>query len=165
MTITDSNIKIYRCQVWTEGDSHGGDIDINNEIISGADQNIFDDVTDDEMNNGVYAWDIYAYRKIYIKNLNTETWVDIKTWIYQKTDATNDEVEIALETNNNNTVWEVKEGGTNPLIFTRPYTRDAGLVIPNLAQNAYQGIWLRRIVSPGGTTYEENSFKLIYEGI
>ena len=45
-------IKFYRCQTWAEGSTHGGDIDLNAEITTATDQNIFDDVTDNERESG-----------------------------------------------------------------------------------------------------------------
>ena len=82
-------IKFYECATWTEGNAHGGDIDTGDEITSGADQNVFDDVSDAERVAGDTE-----YRKIFIRNENTGTWAAVKAWILQFTLAADDEVHI-----------------------------------------------------------------------
>lgn len=89
MAIQASLIKWYQCATWNEGDSHGGDIDTGNEITSGVDQNIFDDVTNDERVAGDTD-----YRKIYIRNENADSWNSVKCWISQFTDSADDEISV-----------------------------------------------------------------------
>lgn len=152
MAILATNIKWYQCTVWTEGDTHGGDIDVGNEITSGIDQNIFDDVSDAER----VAGDI-DYRKIYIKNLNTDTWNAVKNWLSTIPDNTT--VAIALGTTSD-VESEVKTGGTAPLTYVAPTTKAHAdvLTIGNLAQNAYQAIWIKRTVSAGAGGETADSF-------
>ncbi|WP_305064618.1 hypothetical protein [Methanococcoides sp.] len=68
MAIDPALIKWYQCLTWTEGSTHGGDIDTGNEITSGADQNIFDDVSNAQRIAGVTE-----YRKIFIRNEYADT--------------------------------------------------------------------------------------------
>lgn len=98
-------IKFYQCITWAEGDAHGGDIDVANEITSGADQNIFDDVSDAEREAGDTE-----YRKIFIKNTNVGTWAAVKAWISQFTLAVDDEVHILRSGR--------KSTGSNPTALT-----------------------------------------------
>lgn len=130
MAISAASIKWYQCRTWTEGATHGGDIDTGNEITSGADQNIFDDVTNDERVAGDTE-----YRKIFIRNENADTWNAVKLWIESNTPATNDTVSIALGTNAGTQTSE----GTG-LTYVTPTSKvhvDV-LTVGDLAQNAYQ---------------------------
>lgn len=155
MAILAASIKFYQGAVWAEGDTHGGDIDIASEITSGADQNIFDDVTNAERVAGDTE-----YRKIYIRNENADTWNAVKAWIYAFTAATNDEITIKLGTNAGvKSVEGVAAGYVSP---------DAKghvdvLSIGNLINNAYASIWIKRVVSAAGDGYTENSFEIAAE--
>ena len=91
MAIDTALIKFFKCAVFTEGDGHGGDIDLGQEITSGVDQNLFDDVTNQERIEGDTE-----YRKFFIRNENVDTWNAIKSWINENTPATNDQVSILL---------------------------------------------------------------------
>jgi len=153
--ITTANIKFYQCATWAEGDTHGGDIDIGNEITSGADENIFDDVENAERVAGDTE-----YRKIYVRNENAEAWEAVKAWIDTFTAATNDEISIKLGTNAGVKSVEGVAAG-----YVSPDAKGHGdvLSIGDLAQNAYQSIWIKRIVSAAGSGYTDNTFKLACE--
>lgn len=155
MAIVAANIKWYQCSVWGEGDTHGGDIDTGNEITSGADQNIFDDVTNAERVAGDTE-----YRKIYIRNENADTWNAVKAWIDTFTVASNDEISIKLGTNAG--VQSV-EGVAAGYVSPDSKAHADVLSIGNLAQNAYQSIWIKRVVTAAGDGYTANSFKLAAE--
>lgn len=155
MAIVEANIKIYQCTVWAEGSSHGGDIDTGNEITSGVDQNIFDDVSNAERVSGDTE-----YRKIYIRNENADTWSAVKCWISQFTPATNDEITIKLGTNAG--VQSV-EGVAAGYVSPNSKTHSDVLNVSDLTQNAYQSIWIKRIVTAAGDGYTENSFKIAAE--
>ena len=155
MGLSPSNIKFYQCTTWAEGGSHGGDIDLANEITSGADQNIFDDVSNAERVAGDTE-----YRKIFVKNENTDTWAAVKLWIESFTPATNDEVSIKLGTNAGVQSVEGVAAG-----YVSPDSKSHGdvLNIGDLAQNAYKAIWIKRIVSAAGDGYTANAFTLTLE--
>lgn len=155
MALAVASIKWYQCAVWAEGDAHGGDIDIANEITTGADENIFDDVSNAERVAGDTE-----YRKIYIKNENADTWEAVKLWIDTFTAAANDEISIKLGTNAGvKSVEGVAAGYVSP---DSKVHADV-LTIGDLAQNAYQSIWIKRIVSAAGDGYTDNTFKLATE--
>lgn len=88
MTVKASLIKFYQCAVWAEGVAHGGAIGAV-EISSGALNNIFDDISDAERVAGDTD-----YRKVYVKNLNADTWAAVKAWISQLTESEDDEITI-----------------------------------------------------------------------
>lgn len=155
MAVLAANIKFYQCATWAEGDTHGGDIDTGSEITSGADQNVFDDVTDAER----FAGDT-EYRKIYIRNENADAWNAVKAWIDTFTPATNDEITVKLGTNAGVQSVEGVAGG-----YVSPDSKAHGdvLSIGNLAQNAYQSVWIKRVVTAAGDGYTTNNFKLAFE--
>jgi len=159
MAILASNIKFYQCLVQTEGDSHGGDIDLANVITSGIDGNIFDDVSNQERIDGKTE-----YRKIFIRNENSgdgSDWETIKAWISQFTPADNDEIWMTVEGNNNDTQLNAKSYTS----WVQPDTKSHAdvLDIGTLQTNEYYHVWLKRIVTPGGAGYSGNNFKLTFE--
>lgn len=155
MAIELVNLKYYQCLVWSEGTTHGGDIDTANEIVSGQDQNIFDDVSNDERVAGDTE-----YRKIFIRNENADTWQAVKAWIAAFTPATNDEISVKLGTDAGvQSVEGVAAGYVSP---SSKVHADV-LSIGDLAQNAYQAIWIRRIVDVGGAGYTGNTFTIACE--
>ena len=155
MALSAASIKFYQCTVWAEGDTHGGDIDTGSEITSGADQNIFDDVTNTERDAGDTE-----YRKIFIRNENADTWNAVKAWIDTFTAASNDEITIKLGTNAGVQSVEGVAAG-----YVSPDSKVHGdvLSVGDLAQNAYKAVWIKRVVSAGGDGYTENTFKLAFE--
>lgn len=155
MAIDIANLKFYRCATWAEGDSHGGDIDTGNEITSGQDQNIFDDVADAERAAGAVE-----YRKIFVRNENVDTWEGVKAWIAAFTPAANDEIAIKLGTNAGvQSVEGVAAGYVSPNAKDHADVLDIG----DLAANAYQAIWIRRTVTAGGSGYSGNTFTIACE--
>lgn len=155
MAILMANIKFYQCTVWNEGDTHGGDIDTGSEITSGADQNIFDDVSDAERVAGDTE-----YRKIYVRNENADTWEAVKAWISQFTLASNDEISIKLGTPSGvQSVEGVAAGYVSPDSKSHADVLSVG----DLAQNAYKAIWIKRVVAAAGDGYTDNTFELTFE--
>lgn len=85
-----SKIVVYQSRFWTEGDDHGGDIDLAHEIsMDKIINNIFDDVADSERVSGDTE-----YRKIFVRNENLQNWADVKAWIDQFTLSADDEITI-----------------------------------------------------------------------
>jgi len=155
MAILAANIKFYQCTTWTEGDSHGGDINLSNEITTGVGNNIFDDVSDAERVAGDTE-----YRKIFIRNENADTWAAVKAWISSFTLATNDEISIALGTPSG-----TQSGEATGLTYYSPDSKGHAdvLSVGDLAQNAYKAIWIKRVVTALGDGYTENAFTLAFE--
>lgn len=155
MAVAAASIKFYQCATWAEGDTHGGDIDTGSEIASGADQNVFDDVSDAERVAGGTE-----YRKIYIRNENADTWNAVKLWVDTFTPATNDEITIKLGTDAGVKSVEGVAAG-----YVSPDAKGHGdvLTVGDLAQNAYQSVWIKRVVSAAGAGYTTNNFKLAFE--
>ncbi|WP_135612760.1 hypothetical protein [Methanococcoides sp. AM1] len=139
MSITEANIKIYQCTTWTEGGTHGGAINTAAEITSGADQNIFDDVTDAQRVAG--ATD---YRKIYVRNENADTWNAVKSWIETIPSNANTTISIAAATSAG--VQSVE--GVGATYYTPDTKGHANAIsIGDLIQNASGAIWIKRVVA------------------
>ena len=159
MAIDPANIKLYQCATWTEGASHGGAINTGAQITDASSNNIFDDVSDAERVAGVIATDDNAYRKIFIRNENADTWNSVKCWISQVTGATNDEVHIVAASGAD--IASTAKGYT----YVTPTSKVHAdvLNLGNIAQNASVGIWVQRLVSAAGSGYTDNTFKLAFE--
>jgi len=231
MTFDEKNLKVYQCAFWNEGDDHGGDIDLANEIsISKIEQNIFDDVTDAERVAGDTD-----YRKIFVRNENAETWAAIKAWISQFTLSADDEISVVLGGTKSKASTPVAVTGTvefalttaivgtgtafltecavgekiynvtndvesdakaiasitddthltlasayagttgtgktanvagiDQSTFVSPSSKAHGdvLSLGDLAENAYKGIWIKRVVNASSSGYDNNQFALKFE--
>ena len=103
-----SNIVVYQSRFWTEGDDHGGDIDLAHEIsMDKIINNIFDDVADSERVSGDTE-----YRKIFVRNENLQNWADVKAWIDQFTLSADDEITILAGGSKSKTSTPVALTGT-----------------------------------------------------
>jgi hypothetical protein len=149
-TITEANLKLYQCATWAEGSSHGGDISAT-EIASSGDKIIFDDVSDAQRQAGVTE-----YRKVYFKNLNTDS-VNIKCWIATQYTATNETISIALAQSTSDT-----QSAASGYTYVTPTAIDHADVLDcgTLAQNAYKGVWIKRVVSASGNGYAVDTMAL-----
>jgi hypothetical protein len=148
--ILASNFKLFQCTTWAEGTSHGGDISAT-EIAASGDQIIFDDVTDAQRVSGVTE-----YRKVYFKNLNADT-VSIKAWISNQYDATNETITVALAVSTSDT-----QSAASAYTYYSPdsIVHANALDCGSLAQNAYKGVWIKRVVSAGGNGYAVDTMAL-----
>ena len=231
MSFEEKNIKAFQCAFWNEGNDHGGDIDLANEIsLSKIEQNIFDDVSDAERVAGDTD-----YRKIFLRNENAETWAAVKAWISQFTLSTDDEITVLLggtKSKESSTVGltgtvtfalttaivgsgtvfttELAVGekiynatndaegdakaiasieddthltlsasyagttgagkvanlaGIDQCTFVSPNSKTHGdvLLLSDLAENVYKGIWIKRVVGAASSGYDNNQFALKFE--
>lgn len=171
MAIESSLLKLYQCTTWAEGDTHGGAISATEITDIGdacAKNIIFDDITDAQRSAGQASSDGTAYRLVYIKNTNVETWTNVKVWIDSNTldsngdPITTDDMQIAID-NNGRTALQIKPGGANELTFSAPTNKGTGLTIGNLAQNESYGVWIRRVVDAAGYGYTGDWSRLSFE--
>lgn len=89
MTVLAENLKWYKCLTWAEGTTHGGGIDTSAPITDNSPENIFDNVSDAERVDGDTE-----YRKIFLRNENSDSYTSVKAWIDANTPATNTHVTI-----------------------------------------------------------------------
>jgi len=153
MALSAENIKFYACSNWSaEDETHGGTIDLGNEIPASGINNIFDDVSDNERQEGDVEW-----RKIYIRNENDQAWENVKCWIEQNTPAENDEIYISASGTNNDT-WATASGYNfvKPSGLDDPDVQELGTLEPS----GYHHLWIKRVVTAGGGGYANNSFQI-----
>ena len=151
MALLAENIKFYQCLNWNvEDETHGGDIDLSAEIPASGVNNVFDNVSDEERENGDVEW-----RKISIRNENDQAWENVKCWIEQNTPAPNDEIYISASGTNDDT-WATASGYNfvQPSGIDDPNVQDIGTLEPS----GYHHLWIKRVVTAGGGGYANNNF-------
>jgi len=155
MAVDSDNLNFYECLTWTEGATHGGDINLANKIITDTFENIFDSVTDSERIAGDTE-----YRKIYIRNDNVgddPEWMYVRCWISQFTLSDDDEIYITSEGDNSDTQADaVAYAWVQPDNITHVDVLNLG----NLDTLEYHHIWIKRVVGALSGAYPSNSFTL-----
>lgn len=147
--INDLSIKWYQCETWTEGDNHGGDIDIDSEIISDQLENIFDDVMDAERTSGKTE-----YRKIYVK-LQDNVLYNAKLWIDQFTPNPDDEISISASGTNEDTQEDAEAYN-----YISPTSFANSIDLGHIEPSGYRPVWIKRVVQPYAVPWHHNTFKL-----
>ena len=167
MPITTGDIE-YRLSGGTNNTdpdaSIGGGISTTT-ITTGIDNNLWDDVTGDEANNGSIE-----YRCFYIINTHaTITWRSVKVWIQTLTTSLNDELDIGVAPEGTNGTAELIGDEVTPpatVSFVRPTnkTHSDSLSIGDLAPSEYFPIWTRRTVDSLASAKNANSGTIRAEG-
>jgi len=137
----------FRCSDYGEI-THGGSIDLNAQIIDGRDENVFDDVSVQEL----IAGDV-EYRKIFVRNGDTDDWPQLRLFFAKNTIFTGDTIACALGTDTD-TLTEAQNYS-----YTEPADYSSGLAF-DLPAGSAQAIWLRRTVTAGETGLRANYFQL-----
>lgn len=160
MPINVQNIKFYHPLNKTEGDtSYGGDINLADEIINDALENIFDNVTDQERIEGDTE-----YRKIFVYNHNTgegSSWLNVKAWIYVNTLSPHDTIYIAKAIlSPPDTLYEAQNYTYyQPDAIDHPDVLNMG----TLLTDQKFAVWIKRIVQPASEKYMANKFRLAFK--
>ncbi len=131
--------------------------------IANATEKVFDNVSALESLNG----DI-EYRCLYVKNTNgTDTAFDVRLWVKSQPVGP-DELDIALDTGGKNVTaigpLSNEEDGTallTGLVWSRPSTQSAGLLLGNMSPGDEYAFWIRRTVAAETTQKEPNDFSAI----
>jgi len=170
LPITSSDIKWYLSGGQDNDDpnqSLGGQIS-NTEIQDGQLNNLWDDVSGEEAENGDTE-----YRCIYVKNTHSSlTLKNAVVWISQETLSEDDEVDIGLDPAgvgdgiNTGVATTIPNESTAPsgVTFSHPTSKASGLSIGDIPAGQCQAIWIRRTVNTGASAYNNNSYKLKIEG-
>ena len=170
MPIQSSDIKWYLSGGADNTDpnaSLGGAIS-NTEIQDGVLNNLWDDVSGEESQNG----DV-EYRCIYVKNTHGSlTLQNAVIWISELTLSADDEVDIGLDPagvgdgSNTGVATSVPDESTAPsgVTFSRPTDKSSGLSIGDLGPGECIAVWIRRTVNSGASAYNSNEYKLKVEG-
>lgn len=80
MAITEANLKKYHSATNSDADANGGAVDTASGITSGSNGNIIPAITNSERVSGVTK-----YRKIFLRNENTDAYNGVKAWISANT--------------------------------------------------------------------------------
>lgn len=144
-------LKLYKCLIWVDDSTHGGDIDIDGELSLPL-IGIFDDVTDGERTAGATA-----YRKVWVKNPYPMTILTLKAWFVHNTRSPNDTVSINAADGTTSDTAVQAAGYT----FVAPATEGAAATFPsNIAPYAAVPLWLKRVVDAASDPYTKNQFRL-----
>lgn len=155
--ISAANLKFYES---TTGPNRGGTINVGAEVNPAT---LFDAVTGDEALAGEDE-----YRGIFFKNTdaNAGGLQNAVLWVETQTPG-GDSVTIAPCDEGASAAMEtIADFFTPPSgpTFAACANKGAGLSLGTLAQNAYFGIWIKRIVPASCAAYNANSFVLKVEG-
>lgn len=124
---------------------------------------LFDDVTGDQASSGHTD-----YRCIYIKNEDADTLSTSKLWIQTNTASADTAITIGLDLAGvSATADTIADETTAPdpaVTFSTAVDKANGLAVGNLAQNAYYGIWIKRVVGSSAAAVTGDTFTLKIEG-
>jgi hypothetical protein len=118
-------------------------------ITTAVANNLWDDVTGAQSASGVTE-----HRAIYVKNNHgTLTWQSVVFWIDSQVSPAGSSFDVALASEAVNAPIVQTLGGESSVpsgvTFTTPTSKGTGLSIGNMAAQAFKGLWIRRVVSPG----------------
>lgn len=124
---------------------------------------LFDDVTGDQASSGHTD-----YRCIYIMNEDADTLSNAKLWIQSNTASADTAITIGLDLAGvSATADTIADENTAPdpaVTFSTAVDKANGLSVGNLAQNAYYGIWIKRVVGSSAAAVTGDTFTLKIEG-
>jgi len=146
-SVDPSKLKFYKCLTWTEGEDHGGGIDLKSPLTSG---DIFDNISDSERDAGDTE-----YRKIFIRNENLAILYNTRVWISQNTPASADEISVCASGTDSDIQQDASQYN-----YISPSGYANGCHLGALGPYEYRPIWIRRIVIAGGEGYKDNSFEI-----
>ena len=118
------------------------------EVTDNTLNNLFDDVTGDEHTAG----DI-EYRAFYFKNASAETGSNAKIWIESNTTATDDTIEIGIESASGSPIQTISDESTAPIgiSFSTANGQINALTIGTMTAGTVYGVWVKRTVTAGST--------------
>lgn len=137
--------------------SLGGAIS-NTEIFNDVLENIFDNVTKVEADNG-----LTDYRCIYVKNIGNEIWKNATVFLQQQSLSEDDTVQFGVGTSAINGVEQTIPNDTTAptgVNGSNSNTLNNGFLLGDLAPGSHKAIWLARGVDVGASTYKRNKFVL-----
>lgn len=120
-------------------------------IVSGATDNLFDDVAGAEAQVGDAE-----FRAFYVRNKHsTLTWQLPVYWIASQVSPAGSSFDIALASEGVSfpIAQTLSDEGSVPtgVTFTSPLSKSTGLQIANVPPGGYKGLWIRRTVAAGAS--------------
>jgi hypothetical protein len=173
--ILSNEIKFYKSSFGSgPKGSLGGSIDLNQEIVNGSLENLFDNVTPEEAEEGKTE-----YRCIYVKNTNAiDTLLNSKIFIDSNTSSGSTNIKIGLgiapigsaEPNiqdESDSTGKFNPGGElGDVDFQTAPEISSALLIGDLVEDGpgYKSIWIQRIVSPDAEAAASDSAIITVRG-
>lgn len=145
--------------------SLGGARSTTTQLVDNTGANLFPDAAGTETLAGSSS-----YLCLFVRNENgTVTFQNVRFYVSQLTDSTEDEITIAIGSVAKNTteitVATINTAPAGGITFSGPTTYAGGLVIPDLAPNDYFPIWFKRVINANLVTpLAANSFKFDVDG-
>lgn len=146
-----------------------GEYRTSNEITSGVDNNLFDDVSGDEASAGDIEYRAIAFHN----NHGSLPLTSVVTWIEVDTGNVDDDISFAGETPSDETngyIQDIADEGTAPtaVTFSDATTKGTGQDCPNASNEVgsgkWFGIWLRRDIGVGAAAKTAEAVTIRVEG-
>jgi hypothetical protein len=132
-------------------------------LITGALNDLFDDVSGDEGASGDTE-----YRCMFVENSNGSlTWQTVLAWILTESASADSEYAIGLDPAGvGAAATTIANESTAPagVTFSRPLSKGAGLPIGDIPSGSFQAIWVRRVISPGAAAANSDGPTIRCEG-
>lgn len=132
-------------------------------LITGAVNDLFDDVSGDESAAGDTE-----YRCMYVQmNNGSLTWTAIRAWLTAESASPGSEYAIGLDPAGvNGAATTVVDEQTAPagVTFSRPLDKPGGLSIADMAPSSFAAIWVRRVITAGTAASNSDGPSLRVEG-
>lgn len=168
MAIIATDIKYYLsggAANATPASSLGGARSTSTTLVDNTGANLFPDAAGSETLAGSTA-----YLCLFVRNENgTVTFQNVKFYVSQNSDSTEDEIDIAIGSVAKNTteitVANINTAPAGGITFSHPSTYAGGLTIVDLAPNDYFPIWFRRTINASlAIPLAADSFKFDVDG-
>jgi hypothetical protein len=150
MSIVSTDLKFYLSGGAdnTDPDASLGGVISTTEITDNTLNNLFDDITGDEHTAGDTE-----YRAFFFKNNSAETAYSVKIWISSNTAATDDTINIGIESALGSPIQTIADEATAPtgISFSTADSQSNSLYIGDMTTGTVCGVWVKRIVTAGST--------------
>ena len=161
MPILNTEFKYFKSSF---GVGLGAAIDLAAPIVDASLNNIFDNVSPSEANDG----DV-EYRCIYVRNENaTIDLLSAVAYIDSNTTSSDTTIEIGLGTSGANGVEQTipdEETAPGSVVFTSPADAASGLIMGTIsASNGHYPIWIKRTVAATSNPLTSDQFTIAVQG-
>jgi len=152
MPVTANDLKFYKSN---SSDSDGGAISAV-EITDNVKNNLFSDILGDEGLNGETK-----YKKIFLKNNSAAGLDNCLVWLESNTPSTDDIIYISKTTS---VTGSNATGDGQNYVAPSSSTDPNVLVIGTISAGSSVALWLKRVVDPAPSAYDNNSVVIKISG-
>lgn len=148
MGLAKNELKLYMS---SNPGSDGGTIDLNREISNNLLNNLFDDVPHASAITG-----LTTYRKVFIKNTNTQyTWFNVKFWIYKQVTG-NGQISIGIGTDS--------DTDGSAISYSVVLTENTALALGDIIPDGVKSIWIKRVIQANANAIQSDNYQLAFTG-